>query len=229
MKFVLISVMGGILGLDRVCVQIMVSRPIVTAPLIGLVLGDLYTGLIVGALVELLWIDRLPVGTCLPPNDFLVSLLVVASSILAGQELGHKSRELVAFSTLIFIPFGYLGQRMDGFIIRSNGALAEGALQDAQAGEIEGICRKHLTGLAKVFLAYVAFISLALPGGVFLIVSVFPLLPAASIRALTMTCLALPVLGAAAALHTINLKGAVPTFCAFFLVVSLIVELFRIF
>ena len=55
MKILLVSLVGGILGMDRIVMQAMLSRPIVSAPLVGWVLGDVYTGLIVGALFELFW------------------------------------------------------------------------------------------------------------------------------------------------------------------------------
>lgn len=228
-KILLVSLVGGILGLDRVVMQAMVSRPIVAAPLIGLMLGDPYTGLIAGALLELFWIDRLPIGTCIPPNDFLVAVLVASASIIAGQKLGHVSRELVAFSVLIFVPVGYLGQRMDNFIIKSNDSLSEGALRDAEKGVTGGIVRKHMAGLAKTFFSYIAAILISLSIGTAVLVLTFPLLPTAFVKALTLTCFSLPVLGVAAGLNTINLKGAIPIFCAFFLILSLIIELSSIF
>ncbi len=228
MKILLVSLVGGILGLDRIVLQAMVSRPIVSAPLIGLILGDVYTGLIVGALLELFWIDRLPIGTCIPPNDFLVAVLAAAAPIIAGQQLGHASRELVAFSLLLFIPFGYLGQKVDSAIVRSNNSLSEGALEDAKRGDTEGIFRKHLTGVAKTFFATMAMILIPLASGVAIILLVFPLLPFAIVKSLRLTCFLLPLLGVAAGLNTVNLKRAVPLFCALFLAISLILELLHV-
>lgn len=51
LNVITVSVVGGILCLDRVVLQVMISRPIVAAPLIGLILGDLYTGLVAGAFI----------------------------------------------------------------------------------------------------------------------------------------------------------------------------------
>ncbi|MCG6534111.1 MAG: PTS sugar transporter subunit IIC [Syntrophales bacterium LBB04] len=228
-KFVLLSLLGGILGLDRVFIQLQVSRPIVSAPLTGLILGDAYTGLIVGALLELFWIERLQIGTCVPPNDFFVALLVVSSSIMAGERLGHMHREMIAFSILLYIPFGYLGKMMDSFIVKSNDGLYEGALRDAERAAIGGICLRHMTGLAKVFISSVGFILVSLPFGVAVIVYAFPLLPPAFLKALTMTSFAIPLLGVAAGLNTINLKRAIPIFSALFLAISLIMELINYF
>ena len=62
MNVLIVSIVGGVLCLDRIFVQALISRPIVAAPVIGMILGDPYTGLIAGAFIELFWIDRLPVG-----------------------------------------------------------------------------------------------------------------------------------------------------------------------
>ncbi len=228
-KVLLISLMGGILALDRVYLQAMISRPIVAAPLVGFVLGDAYSGLLAGALLELFWTDHLPIGTYLPPNDFLAAFLAASSSIMAGQHLGHVSREIVAFAILLFIPFGYLGRRLDGYIIQTNDSLYEAALQDAKQGATDAIARRHLTGLGKVFVFNLIFILFSLAFGLLFIVSVYPLLPYACLQALNLACLTLPILGVAAGLNTINLKGAIPIFCVLFLLVSLVLELIRFF
>jgi mannose/fructose/N-acetylgalactosamine-specific phosphotransferase system component IIB len=47
--------------------------------------------------------------------------------------------------------------------------------------------------------------------------------------ALTMMYFSLPLLGVAAGLTTINLRGAVPIFCAIFLTVSVLLELIHVF
>lgn len=44
-------------------------RPIVLCPLVGLVLGDLQTGLAVGASLELLFMGSISIGAYVPPNE----------------------------------------------------------------------------------------------------------------------------------------------------------------
>jgi mannose/fructose/N-acetylgalactosamine-specific phosphotransferase system component IIC len=151
------------------------------------------------------------------------------ASILAGLDLGHVSRELVAFSVLLFIPCGYGAQRVDSFIVKSNDVLYDGALQDAQRADIGGIFRKHLSGLVKHFLAYLALILVSLFGGVNLILYIYPLLPEAFVNALSLIFIALPLLGVAAGLNTLNLKRAIPVFSALFLSISLLWELIHVF
>lgn len=223
-KVVTVTFVGGILCLDRVLIQALVSRPIVVAPIVGLLLNDPYTGLIVGVFLELFWIDRLPIGTYIPPNDSIVALLITAASILAGQKIGHFSRELVALSFLIFIPFGVLAQKVDTMIIESNNALARAALLDAERSNVWGITRKHLWGLLKSFLSTTAFIFVSLFLGVIILVHIFPNLPKSLMKALTMVYFFLPVLGIAVAINTIKQRHAVSVFCALCLAVLIILE-----
>ena len=106
------SFAGGIICLDRIFLQVMVSRPVVAGPIIGLILNDPFTGLLCGALVELLWIDRLPIGTYVPPNDSITTVIITAAAIITGNTFGHHSRELATFCILLFLPLGYLFERV---------------------------------------------------------------------------------------------------------------------
>lgn len=53
----------------------MISRPIFAGPLIGLIMGDLPTGLIVGASVELMFMGVLPIGGSVPPNAQIAGII----------------------------------------------------------------------------------------------------------------------------------------------------------
>jgi mannose PTS system EIIC component len=220
-----VAVFGGIICLDRMVLQAMFSRPVVAGPLIGWMLGDPYTGLIGGAFVELLWIDRLPFGAYVPPNDTFVVVLVTAGSVLAGREIGHVSKELIALSILLFVPFGVLGQQLESWIRRSNDRLSQGAVEDAKTGNMRGIASKHWTGLAKMFVLSIFFILIALIPGVLFLENIFPLIPEKMISALTYSYFFIPLLGVGVALNTIKLRGMIPVFSGIFLVIALVMEL----
>jgi len=113
-EIILVSVTGGVIALDRTAIfQVMLSRPIVAAPLIGLVLGDPLTGLKAGMVIELLWIVELPVGASIPPDETVVSILVSALSIWGKQFLGGSSEASVALTVVLIIPAAILAQKMD--------------------------------------------------------------------------------------------------------------------
>ncbi|MCX5832913.1 MAG: PTS sugar transporter subunit IIC [Deltaproteobacteria bacterium] len=223
-KVAILSLLGGILCLDRVTLQLMISRPVVAGPIIGLVLGDPHMGLISGALVELLWIDRLAVGAYVPPHDTIVAVLVTAGSIIGGMGLGPFFTQLVAFSVLLYLPAGILAQRMDVWIRQSNDTLARAALEEVKAGNIRAVPRNHLRALLRTWIFTTAFIFIAALAGIFFTRLVFPALPASVLKMLHYIYFFLPLLGIGVALNTIKNRGAIPVFCGVFLILSAVKE-----
>jgi PTS system mannose-specific IIC component len=203
----------------------MIARPVIAAPLVGIFLGDLYSGLLIGALIELFWIDRLPIGTFVPPNDSITAILIAASSILSSQIIGHNFREIMTFSILIFIPFGFIGQKMDIFYIQLNDRLSKGALRCAEQSDINGIALRHLLSPVLYFFFSFFFILIFLFPGVSLILFIFPHFSPSIIKALNFIFLFFPLLGISVALNTIHHRGMIPVFCGIFLVIITILEL----
>lgn len=207
----------------------MISRPIIIAPIIGLILNNPYAGLIIGAMIEMFWIDRIPIGIYIPPNDSLVAVLATSVAILAGQKLGSVSPELIAFSILLFIPFGILAKQMDIMIIKSNDILSDQALEDAKKSNIRGIEQKTYLGLIKVLSFYIIYLLVLQAIFIPAVIWIYPKLASTIIKMLTMIYYFLPLLGIAVALNTIRLRGAIPVFCAIFLIIAVSLEFFHVF
>ncbi|MDD5724173.1 MAG: PTS sugar transporter subunit IIC [Syntrophales bacterium] len=221
-----VALLGGVICLDRVFLQAMISRPIVAGPMIGVVLSEPLTGLMVGAFIELLWIDRLPMGTYIPPNDSVAAVLATAGAILAGRELGSPPRELIALAILIFLPAGLLARQVDVWIIKTNDRLSQRATECARLGDIKGLAREHRYGLVKTFTGAFLIIFVCLVPGVMILKWAFPLLPERALKALAYTYSFIPILGIAVALNTIKLRGAVPIFAGIFLLATLVMGIF---
>jgi len=220
---------GGLLCLDRVFIQAMISRPIIVAPVVGLLLGNPYAGLIIGAILELFWIDRIPIGIYIPPNDSITAALAASMAILTGQALGVVTRELMALSILLAIPCGIVAKKVDVKIVESNDHLSDQALLEAKDLNIRGIERKTYLGLAKVFLFYVVFLFILQIIFVPALIWIYPQLPVEINAMLSMVYYFLPLLGIAVAINTIKLRGAIPIFCAIFLAVAAAMEYFHVF
>jgi PTS system mannose-specific IIC component len=206
----------------------MISRPIVIAPLIGLLLNNLYAGLIIGAFVELIWIDRIPVGTYIPPNDSIVAVVATSTAIIASQKLGAEFTPLIALSILMAIPCGILAQKVDVLIIKSNDILSDQALEDAKKNNIRAIEKKVYLGLLKVFLFDVSYLLAIQAIFIPFVIWIYPKLPVTIISTLSFMYYFLPLLGIAVAMNTIKLRGAIPVFCAIFLIVAVFLELFHV-
>ena len=227
LQILLISFVGGLLSLDRVVVQAMISRPIIIAPIIGIILGNPYAGLIIGAILELFWMDRIPVGIYIPPNDSLAAALAASTAILAGQSLGAVTPQLIALTILLVIPLGILAKKIDVMIIESNNLLSDQALEAAKSLDIRAIERKTYLGLVKVFVFYISFLFVLQIICIPALIWIYPKLPAEIKTMLSLTYYFLPLLGIAVAITTIKLRGAIPVFCAIFLVVAAVLEFFH--
>lgn len=228
-KLLIVSIAGGMLCLDRVFIQTMISRPIVAAPVIGAILGDPYTGLISGAFIELFWLDRLPIGAYVPPNDTITAILIATCAIESGRILGCLPQGLIALAVLIFVPFAYLAQRMDRWIISGNEKAANAVVKNVMSGAPDAIARKHLFAALKTWFLSAVLILVAIPIGIGVMTWGYPRLAPRIVRGLELVYGLLPLIGTAVALSTIRLRGTIPIFCAVFLSVTFVLRYIRSF
>ncbi len=226
-KIILLSFCGGLFCLDRIFIQVMISRPVVVAPVIGLLLNNPYAGLIIGVLVELLWIDRIPVGTYIPPNDTIVAVLATSIAVLAGQNLGGTTPQIIALAILLAVPLGIIAKQMEIFIINSNNDLSDQALEDAKTGNIKAIEQKNYLSLIKVYLITVLYLFVAQSLLVPAVIWFYPKLYSPILNMLSLLYYFLPLLGIAVAINTIKLRGAIPVFCAIVLILVVAWEFFH--
>lgn len=218
------SVIGGILCLDRVVLQVMVSRPVVAGTLTGIILGHPQTGLVTGALVELLWIDRSPFGTVIPPNDSLASIIIAASTIISGKILGDSSRELIAVAILLFIPLGILGKQIDILVMGANERESRDALKKAEAGRDDEIAGKQISGLIKTFILTFCFLFGFILIATEILLMIYPVIPPDLHSPIIYIYSFIPLLGIAVALSTLRMRGMVPVFCGLFLTMTVIFD-----
>lgn len=216
-EYLLAGFVAVLTGLDRVAlVQVMISRPLVAAPLTGLVLGNPLVGLEVGMLIELLWLGRLPVGAAIPPDDTQVAVGATVLALSVGHSLDLSGMPMVLLAVLIAIPLGKFGQVFDRLARHANDRLAVSALGALTAGSSKGLERYHLFGLASFALANLATALVIVLIGSFVLYSVAPLLIGAVREAGLSLQYSLILVGAASLLGTINVNRSISLFCAAF-------------
>ncbi|UUX35170.1 PTS sugar transporter subunit IIC [Fundicoccus culcitae] len=64
-----------------------VNRPIVVAPLVGLVLGDFHTGILMGASLEAIFMGISAIGGSIPADATIASVISVSYTILTGADI----------------------------------------------------------------------------------------------------------------------------------------------
>ena len=219
---ILVDLIYGVLialicGLDRTAVsQIMISRPLVAAPLAAWMLGDPLVGLQVGMMVELLWLARLPVGAAVPPDDTQVSIAATVLAITLGKALNAGGVELLLLCLLVAIPLGKFGQFFDRFARQYNVRLSYCAERALDNGNLFAAEFQHLRGLASFSLAAIGTYVVIVAGGFLLVPILWPLVQHSLEYSASWLQLALPLVGVAVILGTINVSRALTLFCAAF-------------
>ncbi|MEG0959437.1 MAG: PTS sugar transporter subunit IIC [Erysipelotrichaceae bacterium] len=79
------------------------DRPIIVSALVGLVLGDLKTGIIVGGTLELVFLGAVPIGASNPPDMTSGAIIGTAFVILSNQPVAASVVLAVPVATLVLM------------------------------------------------------------------------------------------------------------------------------
>lgn len=224
--FAIGALIAVLLGLDRTAVgQFMISRPIVAGPLTGLLLGDPLVGLQVGALVELLWIGRLPVGAAIPPDDTQVAVASTVLAVAAGGIYHVEGTVLILFCVLVVMPLGKIGQVFDRLARRANADLHRRAQSALAKGRPDVVERFHVRGLLHFAAAALGtYVLIVLPGWLLVRFLGELLLPSVG-KVEAWLLLAFPLVGTATILGSLNVSRSLTLFTASFTTVLLLLWL----
>ncbi|MDU7904743.1 MAG: PTS sugar transporter subunit IIC, partial [Peptostreptococcaceae bacterium] len=102
MQIALILIVTFIAAIDQFNFLESLYRPIVMGPIVGAIMGDLNTGLIVGGSYELMMIGAMPVGGAQPPNAVIGGIMATVFAITSGLD--------TSAALPLAIPFALLGQ-----------------------------------------------------------------------------------------------------------------------
>jgi len=109
-NILIFSIIGAILSADITMFgQFMISRPIFCGPLFGYILGDVYTGLWLGMIIEMMWVNAIPMGVSVPVDLTMMTSLGVIWSCTFFK----GNQEAAIFALAIAIPFAYLYKEID--------------------------------------------------------------------------------------------------------------------
>ncbi len=208
---------GSLLSLDRTAWgQLMVSRPIVIAPIIGIICGNATVGLMVGVLIELLWINELPVGAAIPSDDTLFA--AVASGVITTIITSRNMSDPVGIGSLTFlvlatmIPLASQGKKIDIMVRKYNEKILTEMETRLLVGNPGQAVSLHLNGLIH-FLAC-NFVAILISSGVLLLVMPYlhSLIPESIRRMMNGLLIVFPLVGIAALLSGIHKKNILVLF-----------------
>jgi len=163
---VITSVFGGVVSLDRTCFgQFMVSRPIVAAPLLGLLLGYPNEAVFIGLVYELLFLRSLPVGAHVPYHPLFPSLIAVLITAVTAR-FGLGTVQSASAAIVLSLPSAVVDRIVDLSWRRSNERLVTRATAYVRLEKFRAARAVHFISLGRSFLMNTVSLFLA---GIFLV------------------------------------------------------------
>lgn len=143
-----LSLLGGALALDQTSLgQFMVSRPLVSATLTGWIVGDPASGLVAGALLEVLVLPAFPIGGARFPEGG-------PSGVVAAVAAAEGPGGIVGPGLAVGVALGAVWSLLGGWSVTVLRRLNERFATVPGAGAVPAgrIVSGHLAGLASDFL-----------------------------------------------------------------------------
>ncbi|WP_090092143.1 PTS mannose/fructose/sorbose transporter subunit IIC [Clostridium uliginosum] len=138
-QIILIFIIACIAGMGSVLDEFQTHRPLIACTLIGLVLGDLKTGIIIGGTLEMMALGWMNIGAAMAPDAALASIISTIIVIAGGQDIGA--------GIAIAIPIAAAGQVLTIFARTITVFFQHRADKYAEDGNLNGIDRCHLMAL----------------------------------------------------------------------------------
>lgn len=172
---------------SRIGGQHMLDRPIIIGPLVGLIMGDLPTGLFVGGNLELVWMGLVGIGTSTPPDVVVGSALATALAIQTGADY--------ATTLALAIPISLLAQVGSIGVCICNTFFAHRADACAEKENYRGVEISHWLGSGLYFVFKFSMIFLGFLIGGDVITAIVENIPAFIQEGLSQSSNLLPALG----------------------------------
>ena len=87
LQVVLIVIVSAIVGMGSVLDSFQTHRPLIACTLIGLILGDVQTGIILGGTLEFIALGWMNIGAAQSPDSALASIISTILVIVGNQSI----------------------------------------------------------------------------------------------------------------------------------------------
>ncbi len=144
---------GGIIAIDTAAAwQIMISQPIVSCTIIGLIFGQPEIGILVGILLELPWLINIPSGGAHGSEGNLGAVVAAAlSSYLFSRNI-NTDNIIIIFSIIYCMGISRIGSLLVDLLRKVNLNLAHDADHAVENANFGKITRLNLTGIFYMFI-----------------------------------------------------------------------------
>ncbi|ALS17215.1 PTS mannose/fructose/sorbose transporter subunit IIC [Clostridium butyricum] len=213
LQLILLVIVAAIAGMGSVLDSAQTHRPLVACTLVGLVLGDLPTGIILGGTLEMLALGWMNVGAAMAPDAALASVISAVLVIVGKQSIGA--------GIAVAVPIAAAGQVLTIFVRTITVFFQHLADKYAESGNTRGIEICHFTGLSlqAIRVAIPAAI-VGLLAGTDAVNAMLAAIPEVITRGLQVAGGFIVVVGYAMVINMMNSKSLMPFFFIGFLLAA---------
>lgn len=145
-QILLIFLVTFVAAIDQFSFLESIYQPIVMGPVVGAILGDVQTGLIVGGTYQLMTIGNMPVGGAQPPNAVIGGIMATVLAISVKLEPAAAVATAVPFALL-----GQYGVTLIFTLMSPMMAVADGYAEEANPKGIVRLNYIAMTALGAIF------------------------------------------------------------------------------
>lgn len=156
-QILLVAVFAFIAAIDQFNFLESLYQPIVAGAVVGAILGDLRTGLIVGGTYQLMTIGNMPVGGAQPPNPVIGGIMAVVFAVSSKLDAGA--------AVGLAVPFALIGQYCVTLLFTVMSPLMSKADKYAEKADANGIAKINYGAMAALGGFFAVVVVIGLIGG----------------------------------------------------------------
>ncbi len=199
-----LGLVAFIAGLDLFNGLTHIHRPVVLGPIVGVILGDLNTGILTGGTLELVWMGLAPLAGAQPPNVIIGTIVGTVFAISTGVKPEVAVGIAVPFAVAVQMGITFLFSVMSGVMSRCD--------KMASNGDIKGIERINYLALLALGIFYFLCAFLPIYFGADHAKTLIDVLPARLIDGLGVAGGIMPAIGFAVLLKIMMKNAYIPYF-----------------
>lgn len=208
----ILSLYAGLAQIDAISIQIGPYSPLFCGAITGLILGDVQTGLIIGATLQLMTLGVATYGGATVPDFLSGSIMGTAFAILSGQ--GPE------YGIGLALPIGLLLTQLDILGRMANTFFQHKADDYAEVGNFKGVERCNLLGALPWMLTRMIPVFIGLTFGEAVVNAINSFIPTWFMLGLKTAGAILPAMGIAILMRYLPLKKYFPFYILGFTIMA---------
>lgn len=198
--------------IDQISIQCGLYSPLFAATITGALMGDLQTGLIIGATLQLMTLGVATYGGATVPDYLSGAIMGTTYAIISGQG--------AEYGIALAIPIGLLLTQMDILGRMTNSFFQHYADRRAEAGDSRGVERANLLGALPWILSRVIPVFIGLCFGETVVNGINAIIPVWFMTGLKTAGAILPAMGMAILMRYLPIKKFYPYFIIGFVMIA---------